>query len=142
MQFTEEGFSTQDSLSSTYQGVGASSMLFDIMQTKLSDNVLPVTTQHVAVGQHCIDMLLRKDRIQLDSVRSRAGGSKSKSPAGTKGQEAAASHLATDNVLQHLCKLKYPSMGGTPRSGGGIQKPMAFTRKQSIGSKSRLMDRN
>ena len=60
-----EGPSTQDSLSSTYQSVGTTSMLFDIMQTKLSENVMPVTTQHVAVGQHCIDMLLRKDGFRI-----------------------------------------------------------------------------
>ena len=37
-------------------------MLFDIMQSKLSENVLPVTSQHIAVGQHCIDMLIKKDK--------------------------------------------------------------------------------
>jgi len=58
----EEGMiSTAESLSSTYASVGSQSMLFDIMQSKLSENVLPVTSQHIAVGQHCIDMLLRKD---------------------------------------------------------------------------------
>ena len=37
-------------------------MLFDIMQSKLSENVQPVTSQHIAVGQHCIDMLTKKDK--------------------------------------------------------------------------------
>lgn len=31
------------------------------MQTKLSENVQPVTSKHIAVGHHCIDMLLKKD---------------------------------------------------------------------------------
>ena len=40
MQFSENATTTTaDSLSSTYQGVGGQSVLFDIMQTKLSDNV-------------------------------------------------------------------------------------------------------
>ena len=33
-------------------------LLFDIMRSKLSANVHAVTSQHLAVGQHCIDMLL------------------------------------------------------------------------------------
>ena len=66
----EEGFSTADSLSSTYQSVGSQSMLFDIMQSKLSDNVLPVTSQHIAIGQHCIDMLTRKDKHAAGAAAS------------------------------------------------------------------------
>ena len=46
----EQMLSTADSLSSTYQSVGSQSMLFDIMQSKLSENVLPTTTQHIAIG--------------------------------------------------------------------------------------------
>ena len=57
----EETLSTSDSMFTTYQSVGTSAILFDIMQTKLSDNVQPVTSRHLAVGQHCIDMLLSKD---------------------------------------------------------------------------------
>ena len=33
-------------------------LLFDIMRSKLSANVHAVTSQHLAVGQHCINMLL------------------------------------------------------------------------------------
>ena len=60
-----------DSLSSTYSGIGGQSMLFDIMQTKLSDNVQPVTSQHIAIGQHCIDMLMKKDGVQAHSPPTR-----------------------------------------------------------------------
>ena len=40
----ETGFSTADSLSNTYQSVGSQQMLFDIMQSKLSENVFPTTS--------------------------------------------------------------------------------------------------
>ena len=33
-------------------------LLFDIMSSRLSANVHAVTSQHLAVGQHCISMLL------------------------------------------------------------------------------------
>lgn len=58
--------STADSTSTTYQSVGSQSILFDILQTKLSDNVQPVTSKHIAVGQHCIDMLIKKDENQVE----------------------------------------------------------------------------
>ena len=38
-------------------------MLFDILQSQMSENVQLVASQHIAVGQHCIDMLLRKDEV-------------------------------------------------------------------------------
>jgi len=41
------------------------------------------------------------------------------------------SHLTTDNVLHHICKLKYPSMGSTPKSTGGILKPIKMARISS-----------
>ena len=40
----EEAPSVAEQLSGTYQGVGSHSILFDILQSKLSENVLPVTS--------------------------------------------------------------------------------------------------
>ena len=90
MQFKEE-LSTAETLSNTYQSVGTGSILFDIMQSQLSENVLPVTSQHLAVGQHCIDMLLQKDAVAAGagSPKKRAppkASGKSKSPGAKKGQ--------------------------------------------------------
>lgn len=64
----EEAFSTMDTLLTTYQSVGNQSVLFDIMQTKLSDNVQPVSSKHIAIGQHCIDMLIRRDHKQVEKL--------------------------------------------------------------------------
>ena len=68
-----------------------SNLLFDIMQSQLSENVLPVTSQHLAVGRHCIDMLLQKDAVAAGagSPKKRAppkASGKSKSPGAKKGQ--------------------------------------------------------
>ena len=40
------------------QAAENNNLLFDIMRSKLSANVHAVTSQHLAVGQHCINMLL------------------------------------------------------------------------------------
>ena len=96
--------------------------------------MLPVTSQHIAVGQHCVDMLLRKDKISLKAqpTTTKKGPGKGKADATT-------SHLATDNMLQHFCKLKYPSINtGTPKDAADQQqRPLkSASRKESIGIKS------
>ena len=71
------------------QATESNQLLFDIMKSKLSANVHAVTSQHLAVGQHCIRMLL-----------------------GT-GQR-----MKEEDMAHHTCKMKRTSirpkqMGGT-----------------------------
>jgi len=64
-------------------------------------------------------MLLKKDGQNITSkaqLLNRKKPAQSKSPANTKSNDQ--SHLTTDNVLHHICKLKYPSIGGTPKGDG------------------------
>ena len=86
-------------------------------------------------------MLLRKDQFR-DNQRTApaAKGNIKKGAKGKgKGQKAgdSKSHLTTDNALHHVCKLKYPSLGGSfPDDDDDVGKPLQLTtRKQSIGNK-------
>jgi len=82
-------------------------------------------------------MLLRKDKSTdvVQTNRTKSGQiQKGKSPIKKANLDIGveSSHLTTDNVLHHMCKLKYPSMGGTPKSTGGIMRPIKMIRKQII----------
>ena len=115
----EEGQTNLES-NTMIQGVNGQSVLFDILQTKLSENVHPKTSQHLAVGQHCIDMLLRKDQFREGQTGATAGKGPVRKPTKGKGKGSGQkggtsdqkSHLSIDNALHHVCKLKYPSLGG------------------------------
>ena len=85
-------------------------------------------------------MLLKKDEL------SRGLPAKSKKKPANKGAKTPQdgkdiSHLATDNILHHTCKLKYPGLGGNTGEDGSFKKPLSVTRKQSIGSKNHYHNR-
>ena len=68
-------------------------------------------------------MLLRKD-LDSDTNQKQGNSLNNSTRKGPGAKKASTNHLATDNVMHHTCKLRYPSIGGTPRNGGGLQKPV------------------
>ena len=67
-------------------------LLFDIMKSKMSANVHPVTSQHLAVGQHCVNMLLRNGE-----------------------------NLQEEDMSHHICKIKRVGLSRKQMGGPGIQ---------------------
>ena len=63
-------------------------LLFDTLKSKLAKNVHGVTSQHLAVGQHCINMLLgtgnsiKKESMSHHTSKLKRGGLKKRHQMG------------------------------------------------------------
>ena len=68
-------------------------LLFDIMKSKLSANVHAVTSQHLAVGQHCISMLL-----------------------------GAGQGMKEEDMAHHICKMKRTGLRPKQMGGSSAKK--------------------